>query len=106
MRYVRTFVIDEMHELQTLKIGKNSFTNKPNSKVIDYLRSAHILNCEKLETIEIGQYSFSDYAGEFELKNLPALKTLEIGELSKSSNCFYFASFSVRGIVCIFLLIL
>ena len=45
----------------------------------DQWKSFHILNCESLESIQIGEYSFSDFAGEFELKNLPQLQSIQIG---------------------------
>ena len=91
------FIVNRLNKLKKLKIGKNSFTNHKNSYGDIKSRSFLILNCEKLKSIEIGQYSFSDYAGEFELKNLPSLKSIEIGELSKSSLCFYVASFRIQG---------
>ena len=73
---VKTFKIDGLDRLQTIKIGRNSFTQKKNSYGSDESKSFHILNCKSLESIQIGQYSFSDYAGEFELKNLPQLQSI------------------------------
>ena len=61
-------------------------------------KSFHILNCESLEWIEIGRYSFSDFAGEFELKNLPQLQSIQIGEIGNYSRNFYYSSFVIRGI--------
>ena len=58
----------------------------------------HILNCESLESIQIGEYSFSDYGGEFELKNLPQLQSIQIGTIGKESCNFYGRSFVIRGI--------
>ena len=49
----------------------------------DLSKSFHILNCGSLESIQIGEYSFSDYAGEFELKNLPQLQAIQIGDIGK-----------------------
>ena len=68
---VQTFQINGLNRLKTIKIGNNSFTQKKNSDGNDESKSFHILNCESLESIQIGAYSFSDYAGDFELKNLP-----------------------------------
>ena len=97
---VNEFVIDGLNQLKSVKIGMNSFThfkssgswlntdpNNPN-------RSFHILNCIELESIEIGSYSFCDYAGGFELKNLPKLSTIKLG-----SSSFYWSSFVVKGII-------
>ena len=78
---VKTFRIDGLNRLKTIKIGNNSFTQKKNSNGNIKSKSFHILNCESLESIQIGQYSFSDYAGKFELKNLPQLQSIQIGTI-------------------------
>ena len=87
-----------MNQLQTIKIGKNSFTQRKNSYGNDASKSFHILNCESLESIQIGQYSFSDFAGEFELKNLTQLQSIQIGIIGSNSNNFYYNSFEIGGI--------
>ena len=76
---VGTFNIDGLNGLKSLKIGINSFTKNRNSQGNDPFRSFHILNCNELKLIEIGRYSFSDYGGGFELKNLPHLNSIELG---------------------------
>ena len=86
---VKSLIIDGLNELRELSIGSNSFTNKMNSYGNDESKSFHILNCESLESIEIGEYSFSDYAGEFELKNLTQLQSLIIGSNTSNSYNFY-----------------
>ena len=63
---VKTFRIEGLNRLKTIKIGNNSFTKKKNWYGFNQSKSFHILNCESLESIEIGEYSFSDYAGEFD----------------------------------------
>ena len=75
--------------MKTVKIGSNSFTGSLNLYGNDESKSFHILNCESLESIEIGEYSFSDYAGEFELKNLSKLQSLIIGSNTSNSYNFY-----------------
>ena len=95
---VKTFKIDGLNRLKTIKIGINSFTQKKNSNGNDTSKSFHILNCESLESIEIGEYSFSDYAGEFELKNLPQLQSIQIGSIGSYSYNFCHSSFVIRGI--------
>ena len=64
----------------------------------DKSKSFHILNCESLESIQIGEWSFSDFAGDFELKNLPQLRSIQIGTIGNWSCNFYFSSFVIRGI--------
>ena len=95
---VKTFQIDGLNRLRTIKIGNNSFTQKKNDEGNDKSKSFHILNCESLESIDIGEYSFSDFAGEFELKNLPQLQSIEIGTIGSWSYNFYNSSFVIRGI--------
>ena len=46
----------------------------------DLSKSFHILNCESLEFIQIGRYSFSDFGGEL---NLPQLQSIQIGDIGK-----------------------
>ena len=95
---MKTFQIDGLNRLESLKIGKNSFVK--NIHGIDASKSFHILNCESLESIQIGEYSFNDFGGEFELKNLPQLQSIQIGTIGSytSSNNFYYCSFVIRGI--------
>ena len=95
---VETFQIDGLNRLKSLKIGYNSFTQKRNRSGDDKSKSFHILNCESLESIEIGEYSFSDFGGEFELKNLPQLQSIQIGTIGSDSHNFYGSSFVIRGI--------
>ena len=95
---VKTFQFDGLNRLKTIKIGKNSFTQKRNSNGNDESKSFHILNCESLESIQIGECSFSDYAGEFELKNLPQLQSIHIGSIGYKSYNFCKSSFVIRGI--------
>ena len=97
-------MIDGLNRLKSLKIGMNSFTKKKNSYGNDSSRSFHILNCIKLKSIEIGRYSFSDYGGGFELKNLPKLYSIKIGEIGIDSYNFYYSSFVIKGIIDMILL--
>ncbi|CBK22599.2 uncharacterized protein [Blastocystis hominis] len=64
----------------------------------DKSKSFHILNCESLESIQIGRYSFGDFGGEFELKNLPQLQSIQIGTIGSSSSNFYGSSFVIRDL--------
>ena len=106
---VKTFKIDGLNRLKTIKIGYNSFTHVSHSdwmysrnlgsqKANNKSKSFHILNCESLESIQIGEYSFSDFAGDFELKNLPQLQSIQIGDMKRDSYNFYYSSFVLRGI--------
>ena len=95
---VSTFLIEGLSSLISLSIGSNSFTSMKNGFGNDINKSFHILNCTKLESIEIGEYSFSDYAGEFELSNLPQLQSIQIGQSNSNSYNFYSTPLNIQGI--------
>ena len=106
---IQRFEIDGLNRLQRLKIGNNSFTQVKLSdfkndfdgsvlKCLNESKSFHILNCESLKVIEIGQYSFADFGGEFELRNLDNLESIKIGEIGNASMNFLYSSFIIRGI--------
>ena len=98
---MNTFKIDGLNKLNTLKIGINSinsFTYYVDSYEDTYY-SFHILNCEELKSIDIGKYSFYNFGGEFELKNLPQLQSINIGTIGDyDSYNFQYSSFIIRGI--------
>ena len=106
--FVKTFQIDGLNRLKTIKIGNNSFYEQDEDlripilieeewqEEIEISKSFHILNCESLESIQIGEYSFSDYAGKFELRNLPQLQSIQIGTIGSNSCNFYSHSFVIR----------
>ena len=95
--YVNGFILNNNIKLNSLKIGKNSFTKYRNSHGNDSSRSFHISNCIELQSIEIDNYSFSDYGGEFELKNLPKLVSIIMGETGEWSSSFYYSTLVIRG---------
>ena len=87
----RVFELDGLSELESVVIGKYSFMISDDERSDGDYR---IVNCPKLKSIQIGDYSFSDYHS-FELNNLPSLQSIDIGE-----DCFYYApSFSLTGLV-------
>ena len=105
---IETFQIEGLNRLQRLKIGGNSFTQVKSidilkdfsssiSKCRNESKSFHILNCELLKVIEIGQYSLFDFGGEFELRNLDNLESIKIGRIRYRSMNFYWSSFIIRG---------
>lgn len=97
MYYTKTFMIHGLLELSSIVIGVNSFTTKLNNNGDDASRSFHITSCKELKSIEIGRYSFSDYSGEFELKNLPSLQSITMGEVSLGTYSFCSAPFTIQS---------
>ena len=70
---VNEFVIDGLNELESVKIGENSFyLSKDTRKGSKCL----IMNCDGLREVEIG-WSFTYYE-VFELKNLPSLHSIQM----------------------------
>ena len=123
LKFVELNGLNGLNGLKTIKIGNNSFTQvkgewfkcyhtdeERDSKANNQSKSFHILNCESLESIKIGQCSFSDFGGGFELQNLPQLRSIQIGTIKQDiSYChrnsnendsfnFYFAWLVIRGI--------
>ena len=88
---VRVFDLDGLSELESVVIGQKSF------RIDIYIQmdgSYRIVNCPKLKSIQIGDYSFRDYHS-FELNNLPSLQSIDMG-----GYCFYYApSFSLTGLI-------
>ena len=110
---MKTIQFDELSSLLTIIIHKNSFNNnlfyRLNSidtinapKLSDKLKSFHLLNCLLLKSLYIGDGSFGDLGGKFELKNLPTLKEITIGDIhaqwGEPFTNFSFCSFVIRGI--------
>ena len=83
---VQTFKIDRLNRLKTIKIGNRSFTLKKNSWGNDKSKSFHILNCESLESIQIGEYSFLYFSGYVGINNLPQLQYISFGPWAFSDS--------------------
>ena len=97
-RRVRMFKLDKLAELESIIIGQKSFTYANTENEIRNAKrsngSCQIVNCLKLKSIEIGDWSFRDYHS-FELNNLPSLQSIGIGW-----KCFWYASsFSLTGLI-------
>ena len=94
---VRLFELNELTELESIEIRKRSFTIGKDWDSIKTSKRAdgvcRIVNCPKLKSIEIGDYSFADYHS-FELSSIPSLQSIDIG-----NNCFDFAPFILTGTI-------
>ena len=103
---VTKFQINGLSKLNSLKIGSYSFSSdNPYIELLQLVMpiisndgpsSFHVLNCKSLQTIEIGDNSFSSYAGQFELRKLPNLQLLRIGNVGQRSCNFMDCSFEIR----------
>ena len=108
-RSVETFVIDGMHKLTMVIIGQYSFTYNTYDEIENDNKNFHIKNCESLEMIDIGAFSFTDYSGDFELANLPSLVSIKIGNYTPhdyASHNFYYSSLIIRGFFVLVIILL
>ena len=88
---VRVFELDRLDELESVVIGKKSFRFGYDERNDGSYR---VVDCPKLKSIQIGDWSFYDYHS-FELSNLPSLQSIDMGEY-----CFYWTpSFSLTGLI-------
>ena len=85
---VRKLIINGLNQLESIVIGKNSFTLSKNSFDERINREFQLTNCASLRELSIDRYSFSDYH-IFELNSLPNLKSITIGSSSTSYNFYY-----------------
>ena len=112
---IESFMINDLPKLRSLKIGSNSFTKLKCSEwtiydikgIASYATSisskfCYVLNCESLESIEIGAYSFSDY-DDFALYNLKSLKSIKTGSMKYASHNFLRSSLIIEGITYIYI---
>ena len=81
MSYVTTVKIKNLDELESVVIGKNSFTKCKNEVEItsDPNRRFELQGCHKLKSLKIGSYSFSDYSMAV-IYNNHALEGIEMGD--------------------------
>ena len=76
---IREFVIDDLANLESVKIGENCFTisdDEGNDGI------CQITNCPNLRQLEIGNHCFG-YFKSFELSNLNSIQSIYFG-----NNCF------------------
>ena len=75
---IQVLEIENLSELESITIGSNSFTGKDGS--------CRIVNCPKLNSIQIKHDSFVSYHS-LEMNNLPSLHSI-----SMDDRCFYMSS--------------
>ena len=88
---IRFFEMDGLQSLESIFIDECCFIYYGDTAEMENHFRPHgccrIVNCPKLQTIDIGDYSFSEYYS-FEMDNLPSLQTIDLGY-----NCFYEAAY-------------
>ena len=97
-RYVDEVKLIGLKELESVVIGKNSFTKEKN----DYPRSLnpnrhfYLKNCARVRELKIGCFSFRDYS-VCEIENVPSLEVIEMGDLNEVSGNFCHASLELKS---------
>lgn len=84
--YVTTFEVRNMDNLKSISVANNSFTYNKMGGGRNENKSFVIEDCEKLESITIGLFSFSDFSKQFLLRNLTSLTTVTIGMYGSMSD--------------------
>ena len=90
---VTTFNINGLSKLNMIFIGTSSFTEERENAQYSF----RLMNCDSLQYLKIGQYSFSSYSGIFELSHLPSLEIIIIGIVEYVSKCFCASYFHIHG---------
>ena len=85
-----------LKQLESVVIGKNSFTKYKNDTGNDATRHFYLKNCERVRELRIGCFSFSDYA-VCEIKNVDSLEVIEMGDLNEKSGNFFYASLELKS---------
>ena len=85
-----------LKQLESVVIGKNTFTKNKGSYGNDPNRHFYLKNCERLRELRIGCFSFSDYS-VCEIENVPSLEVIEMGEVNEWSDCFCYASLELKS---------
>ena len=96
--YVNEVKMVGLKALESVVIGKNSFTKNKNGYGYIPNRHFYLKNCPKLKLLKMGRYSFSDYT-VIEIENVDALEVIEMGELNEESYNFHYASLELKSIV-------
>ena len=96
--YVKEVKLIGLNQLESVVIGKNSFTKNKDSDGNDSSRHFYLKNCGRLRELKIGCYSFSDYT-ICEIENVDRLEVIEMGELDKDSRGFRYASLELKSMI-------
>ena len=102
--YVDEVILIGLSKLESVVIGKNSFTKHKivyfyeysSAEDNDFNRHFYLKDCEQLKELKIGRYSFFDFT-VCEIANVPSLEVIEMGELNERSWNFYYASLELKS---------
>ena len=90
---VDTLSITGLSELESVVIGRRSFTKKRGTGDSNPNRHFYLKDCPSLKSLKVDQISFCDY-GVSEIENVDALEVIEIGY-----DDFTYTSLELKGIL-------
>ena len=91
--YVSELKLIGLNELESVEIGRNSFTKKKNGVDSSYSGNFYLKNCPKVNELKIGYYSFSTYK-VIGVENVSGLDVIEMG-----GYVFYYASLELKSVL-------
>ena len=91
------FKVDGLSSLEKLVVGKKSFTNGEYRSTTYVNRSFVVRNCPMLTLIDIGECSFAEWGGEWELSGLDRLERLRIASADEESRNFQASPFVIKS---------
>ncbi|KAK8826863.1 hypothetical protein WA556_004450 [Blastocystis sp. ATCC 50177/Nand II] len=86
-----------LSQLESIVIGKRSFTRVESDEDIDFCSHFYLKDCERLKELKIGYYSFNEY-WVCRIENVDRLEVIEIGDLIEGSGSFYYASLELKNL--------
>ena len=95
-KYVKEVKWIGLSQLESIVIGKNSFTRMESEWDNDTSCHFYLKNCGRLRELKIGHNSFNEYT-VCEIENVPSLEGIEMGELNEGSSNFYYASLELKS---------
>ena len=87
---VNEFIIDGLPELESIKIGMNSFYSYDGTHMFS------VKNCPKLRELKIGPSGFDEWRS-VNIENVPSLEGIEIGYLYYNSEHFIYAPLELKS---------
>ena len=85
-----------LNQLESVVVGKNSFTKHKNGSIKNRNSKFYLMNCPMIRELKMGCYSFSDYSLCM-IENVPSLEAIERGRLNAESFNFYYANFQLKS---------
>lgn len=85
-----------LNQLESVVVGKNSFTKQKNGSIKNKNSKFYLMNCPLIRELKMGCYSFSDYS-LYMIENVNSLEVIEMGELNAESFNFYYANFQLKS---------